>query len=236
MMQTSLSRAGVMAALLCGFVLGPAAAEDRPTRPAESPSPAAEGQPAGEAPTGARERNDEAEARAGARERNDEAAGTEQELGALEGELAQVMDELVAARARAGVLARALFRTELEVEVIRRADAQRLARIGLRLDGAPVHESDGHALAADRAQLFAGYLAPGMHELAIEVVEAASASAAFGYTRSERFQIEVKKGQRTRVELVLRDDSDMAEEAAEGDEGEYHVETELRVRYGRVHD
>jgi hypothetical protein len=158
-----------------------------------------------------------------------DAAGRTAELDRLEQELSAVMDELVEARARAGVIARGLFQTELGVDVIRRADDQRLAHLRLTLDGVPVHDSDGSALGHDRATLFTGYVAPGFHELGIELMENAKEGPSFGYTRSERYRIEVKKGRSTRVELVLRDDSDMAEEAAEGDHGEYQLSTSVRV-------
>jgi hypothetical protein len=155
---------------------------------------------------------------------------------AVDAELAQSMDELVQARARAGVLARALFRSQLAVDVVRRADAQRLSHVTLRLDGSPVHDSDGSGLARDRATLFTGYVAPGMHELSVELSEAAKENASFGYTRRETFRIELKKDRRTSVELVLRDDSDMAEEAADGDDGSYDLHTTLRVRTEKVRD
>jgi len=150
-------------------------------------------------------------------------------LDQLEQELASVMDELVQARARAGVIARGLFQTELSVEVVRRADDQRLAHVTLTLDGVPVHDSDGAALGRDSATLFSGYVAPGFHELGIELAENAKESASFGYTRNERYRIEVKKGRSTTVQLVLRDDSDMAEEAADGDHGEYQLDSTVRV-------
>lgn len=154
----------------------------------------------------------------------------------LDRELASSMDELVQARARAGVLAKALFRSQLSVEVVRRADAQKLSQLTLRLDGSPVHDSDGSALSRDRAQLFSGYVTPGMHELTVELSEAAKENASFGYSRRESFRIELKKDRRTAVQLVLRDDSDMAEEAAEGDDGSYQLETTLRVRTEKVRD
>jgi hypothetical protein len=163
-------------------------------------------------------------------------ASETERLDELERELAAVMDELVSARARAGLLARSLFRSALEIEVVRRADEQQLSRLTLRLDGVPVHDSDGSALASDRAQLFTGYVAPGMRELTFEHVERSRAGGTFGYTRSERYRIEVKKGQNTHVELVVRDDSDMAEEAAEHDDGEYQVDTEVRITYERARD
>lgn len=202
-----------VALVLAPLALSPARAEDEKTPSPDAPLPSTE-----------------QAAQANAQ------ANTSEQLQKLDDELAQVMDELVTARARAGVLAQALFRTALEVEVIRRADDARLEHVSLRLDGVPIHDSDGSALARDRAQLFEGYVAPGMHELAIELHERDKESAEFGYVRSERFRIDVKHKRRTHVELIVRDDSDMAEEAKAGDDGEYQVSTELRVRYEKARD
>jgi hypothetical protein len=202
-MSASFARSMLLSALCVGASRHPAQAEDPPQEPTHDA-----GAEAGPGSNAAR-------------------------LDALETELASVMDELVSARARAGMMARALFRTALSVDVVRRADAQQLGHLALLLDGAPVHDSDGSTLARDRARMFEGHVAPGMHELSVEVDERDRASGLFGYQRSERYRIEVKEGRRTEVTLILRDDSDMAEQVAEGDEGTYEVETELRVRYAR---
>jgi hypothetical protein len=152
----------------------------------------------------------------------------------LETELASVLDELIQARTRTSVLVKTLFRTPVEVWVIRRADDQRLAHITLRLDGVPVHDSDGSALASGEAKLFTGFAAPGLHDLAIEISEESRERSDYRYVRSERFRIEVKKDTRTNIELVLRDSSDMAEELPEGDPGEYDVRTIMRARAEKV--
>jgi hypothetical protein len=156
------------------------------------------------------------------------------DVSGLEKELASVLDELIQARTRAAVLVKTLFRTPLEVWVVRRADAQRLSHITLRLDGVPVHDSDGAALASGEAKLFSGFAAPGAHELSVEISEESKERSTYRYTRTERFRLEVAKETRTRIELVLRDDSDMAEELPEGDEGEYDVRTILRARAEKV--
>lgn len=158
------------------------------------------------------------------------------DLSGIRSELAKVMDELMAARVRASILVKALFNTPISVRVVRRADDQRLEHITLRLDGVPVHDSDGATLARGEADLFEGFAAPGVHEVAIEVTEVSKAKAEYRYVRSERFRIEIKKGMRTRIELVLRDKSDMAEELPEDDEGEYDVGTVMRVEAESVKD
>jgi hypothetical protein len=188
-----------------------------PDPPAPAPAPA-QPAPAAEAPT---------EAPAPAPEPAPAPAGPD--VSALEKELATVLDELTQARARASLLVKSLFKTQVEVWVARRADEQRMERLVLKLDGIPVHDSNGSAVAREEARLFAGHAAPGQHELTVMVVEVSPRNGSYGYTREERFRFEIKKDTNTRIELLLRDDSDMAEELPEDDEGEYQVKTRVRI-------
>jgi hypothetical protein len=158
------------------------------------------------------------------------------DVSALSSELSAVLDELIQARTRASVLAKTLFRTRIDVLVTRRSDDQQLLRVRLALDGVPVHDSDGAALGEDEARLFSGYVAPGVHEIGIEINEQAKENATYRYTRKERFRIETKKDTSTQVEILLRDRSDMAEELPEGDDGKYQVSTRVRVTPVKVGD
>ena len=157
------------------------------------------------------------------------AAPAAPDVSALSGELSAVMDELIQARTRASVLAKSLFRTRIDINVLRRADDQQLVRIKLALDGMPIHDSDGAALRSDEARLFSGFVAPGTHEISLEITEQAKENPAYRYTRAERFRIETKKHTSTQVDVLLRDNSDMAEELPEGDDGKYDVSTRVRV-------
>ena len=145
-----------------------------------------------------------------------------------------MLDELTQARARASVLVKSLFKTQIEVWVARRADDQRMERIVLKLDGIPVHDSNGSAIAREEARLFNGHIAPGQHELTVMVVEVSPRNGSYGYTREERFRFEIRKDTNTKVELLLRDDSDMAEELPEDDEGEYQVKTRVHIERTKV--
>jgi hypothetical protein len=158
------------------------------------------------------------------------------DVSALSSELSAVLDELIQARTRASVLAKTLFRTRIDVLVTRRSDDQQLLRVRLALDGVPVHDSDGAALGEDEARLFSGYVAPGVHEVGIEISEQAKENATYRYTRKERFRIETKKDTSTQVEILLRDRSDMAEELPQGDDGKYQVSTRVRVTPVKVGD
>jgi hypothetical protein len=164
------------------------------------------------------------------------AAPAQPDVSALSSELSSVLDELIQARTRASVLAKTLFRTRIDINVLRRADDQQLVRIKLALDGVPVHDSDGAALREDEARMFSGFVAPGTHEISLEITEQAKENQAYRYTRAERFRIETKKHTSTQVDILLRDDSDMAEELPAGDDGKYDVSTRVRVTPIKVKD
>ena len=151
------------------------------------------------------------------------------DLAQLRAELSRVLDELIQARTRATVLAKNLFRTRIDITLLRRADDQDLGKLRLLLDGVPVHDSDGASVGDDEVKLFDGFVAPGVHEIGIEVAERAKENAAYRYVRKERFRIEVRKDTRAKVDIILRDRSDMAEELPDGDDGSYDVRTEVRV-------
>jgi flagellin-like hook-associated protein FlgL len=157
-----------------------------------------------------------------------------QKRAAIDAELSQILDELVEARARAAFLGKRLFDTQLVIHVSRDADAQALSHLRIALDGAPIHDSDGQALARGEAQIFEGPVAEGMHELSVEVSEHAKADAAFETVRSERFKLKVRRKHRTELTLELRDSSDLAEETAEGDDGDLDVRTRLHVKSREV--
>jgi hypothetical protein len=156
------------------------------------------------------------------------------DLSAVRARLSSVLDALIQARTRTSVLTKSLFRTPIELWVVRRADEQRLEHITLHLDGVVVHDSDGSALGTGEARLFEGFATPGLHEIGVEIRESAKTNGEYRYVRSERFRLEIKKGTRTTVQLILRDDSDMAEELPEDDEGEYDVRTRMIVKAEKV--
>lgn len=159
------------------------------------------------------------------------------DVSSLQSELSSVLDELIQARTRAAVLAKSLFKTRIELLVSRRADDQKIVHIRMGLDGVPVHDSDGSAVStSEQARLFQGYVAPGVHEVSVEITEQAKDNPTYRYTRSERFRIETKKNTSTQVELYLHDDSDMAEELPQGDDGTYEVSTRVRVTPVKVGD
>jgi len=231
-MNSPMVRVSLLIACLGQAALAQAEEPAKPAQPAASPAAAGGAKPAAPAPVTApttviEPRTPEATA---------PAAPPPPDVSALSSELSAVLDELIQARSRASILAKSLFRTRIDINVLRRADDQQLLHVKLALDGVPVHESDGAALAGSEAHLFSGFVAPGVHEISVEISEQARENATYRYSRAERFRIETKKDTSTQVDVLLRDDSDMAEELPEGDDGKYEVSTRVRVTPIKVKD
>jgi hypothetical protein len=160
-----------------------------------------------------------------------DAATSAAELAALQAELAAVMDELVQARARVAVLGKSLFATTVRVRIENdTAPDQQAVRAMLRLDGAPIWTGDAAAMRDPDRILFEGYAAPGPHVLELEIEQRSRDDDAYGYTLRESYRFTVLQKHRTDLRLVLEDDSDMAEDFGDDQEGEYDVTTRLEVK------
>jgi len=200
-----------------------------PEPPASDPTSAAT--PAAEAPVTAAQPATEpspAAPVANAPDPADEAAT--QDAQAVREELSTVMDSLVSARARAALLGKSLFKTRVRVQLENEAaDDQVLGKVALSLDGNPIYRGDGSTLNPEGAKLFEGYAAPGPHVLTVEIEQRAREDDGYRYSQTSSLRFVVPRGTLTDLTLVLDDDSDIAEDFKDDDEGEYDVRLRLEV-------
>lgn len=184
----------------------------------EAKPPALNVTPAAETP--------EAAAEAPKPEANDE------QVSGLQTELSTLMDDLVQARTRAALIGKTLFKTVTRVYVQNLSgDDATLAKIVLKLDGAPIFRGDAAALRTDESrQVFEGFIAPGPHVLTAEIELNSRNDAAYGYSTRESYKFQALRDKRNELSLQLRDSSDIASEFPDDQDGEYDVRMRLRVR------
>jgi hypothetical protein len=152
------------------------------------------------------------------------------DLGPIREEFTAIMDELVQVRSRVAVLGRQLFRTRMRVVVQNRAgDDQTLAKLVIKLDGAPIFQGEGGQVPEDGQQVFDGFAAPGPHVMTVEVEQRARADDEYRYELRDTYRFQVIRDRLIEVEIVLDDDSDIAEDFADDEEGEFDVRTRMRV-------
>ncbi len=162
----------------------------------------------------------------------EEAAPPPSQVDALQTELSALMDELVQARTRASLIGKTLFKTQVRVFVQNLAgDDAILAKIVLKLDGAPIFRGDAAAIRGDEERrVFEGFIAPGPHVLTAEIEQSSRDDSAYGYELRESYRFQTIRDKRNELRLVLRDDSDVASEFPDDQDGEYDVRTKLRVQ------
>jgi hypothetical protein len=189
-----------------------------PSADAPPPPPAVTVAPVAETPEPAKE--------------SEPAAADTGEVSGLQTELSSLMDELVQARTRAALIGKTLFKTVTRVYVQNLAgDDAVLSKVVLKLDGAPIFRGDSAAIRGDEArQVFEGFIAPGPHVLTAEMEVASRNDAAYGYSLRETYKFQAIRDKRNELSLSLRDDSDVASEFPDEQDGEYDVRMRLRVR------
>jgi hypothetical protein len=147
------------------------------------------------------------------------------------------MDDLVQARARVAVLGKSLFKTRVRIRIDNRAAPDQVAaRAALFLDGAPIWSGDGSQLRDPERVLFEGSAAPGPHVLSLEIEQRARDEDSYRYTLRESYRFVALRERRSDLRLVLDDDSDMAEDFKDDEEGSYEVQTRLEVRAAALDD
>jgi hypothetical protein len=166
------------------------------------------------------------------------AAADDEQVSGLQTELSALMDELVQARTRAALLGKTLFKTVTRVYVQNLAgDDAVLSKAVLKLDGAPIFRGDSAAIRGDESrQVFEGFIAPGPHVLTAELEVSSRTDAAYGYSLRESYKFQALRDKRNELSLVLRDDSDVASEFPDEQDGEYDVRMRLRVRTKELKD
>jgi hypothetical protein len=155
-----------------------------------------------------------------------------EQLAALRAESSQLIDDMAQARAKAALLGKTLWKTQLRVRVQNLAGPDpRLTKVVLKLDGAPVFVGDAAAISGDDAhQVFEGFIAPGQHVLTAELKQQSRSDATFGYSLHDTYNFKAQRDKLSELTLIVDDDSDMADDYPDDGKGEYDVRLKLRVR------
>jgi hypothetical protein len=215
-------------------VAGPSAQPDAVPEPAAAPAPV-ESAPAaaeGGGVTQAADAQEDATQKGAAEGSSSQAQQDEAQLATLRAQASELIDELAQARAKATLLGKTLFKTQLRLRIQNLAAPDpRLTKLVLKLDGAPVFVGDGAALSGDAArQVFEGFVAPGRHVLTAELTQQSRQDESFGYSMHDSYNFKAQKDKVSELTLIVDDDSDMASEYPDDGDGEYDVRLKLRVR------
>jgi len=144
-------------------------------------------------------------------------------------ELDKLMAEIATLRARVASLTTSLFSSKLAVSIETEGDDARIQSLVVTLDDGVVFTSGAGFVAEDGKRVYEHAVAPGNHVIGVEIERADARGATFRTWQSSRFAIQVPERKTLLASVSVEDDSDMAEDFPDDQDGTYELSVELRA-------
>ncbi|HLV64357.1 MAG TPA: hypothetical protein VKY73_01035 [Polyangiaceae bacterium] len=145
-------------------------------------------------------------------------------------EFDRLLTDIAALRGRVAALTTTLFKSRLRVIVETRGDSARLDALSVTLDDGVVFSAPPRFNAEDERVVYEHAVAPGEHVLGLDAELYDLRGQRYRSWQSARFVVLVPESRLLEAHFVLRDDSEMAVDFPDGEDGEYDVRVELRAR------
>jgi hypothetical protein len=142
----------------------------------------------------------------------------------------RLLGDIAALRGRVAALATTLFASKLRVLLRTDGEHARITRLSVLLDGGVVYTAPARFSAEDDKVVFEHAVAPGHHVLGIEVERSDTRSVQYTSAQTTKLSIVIPEGKLVEASIVLEDDSDMAEDFPEDQDGEYELAVRMRAR------
>lgn len=146
------------------------------------------------------------------------------------GDLSRLLSDIAALRSRVAALTAALFSSRIRVSVRAEGDDARIDSLAILLDDGVVFRAADRFVAEDDRIVFEHAVAPGQHVLGVEVERHDARGNSFRTWQSSRFSVVVPERKRLDALIVLVDDSEMADDFPDGEEGEYELGVTLEAQ------
>lgn len=145
-------------------------------------------------------------------------------------ELDKLLGDIAALRSRVAALTTTLFKSKLRVIVEAPAGDSRIESLVVTLDDGVVFASPDRFSADEEREVYRHSVAPGQHVLGVEIERYDVRGPRFRNWQSSRFTVEVPESGVLEATVELEDDSDMADDFPDDQDGEYELSVSLRAR------
>jgi hypothetical protein len=153
--------------------------------------------------------------------------------GAAPAALDKLFADIATLRARVAALTTSLFSSKLRIYVHTEGSDARVQGFVVTLDDGTVFRADPGFIADDEKVVYEHAVAPGSHVVGIEVERQDARGAAFKTFQSSRFSIQVPERKVLEAIVDVTDDSDMASDFPDDQDGKYDLEIRLRAKVVR---
>jgi hypothetical protein len=202
-----------------------AAAEDGD---AGAPAPAAEGDDDLGAPPPKLERKDERTSPSPLNPRADEFP--DGGVAPPPAEYDRLLGDIAALRSRAAALTTTLFKSKLRVVVQTEGDDARITKLVVTLDDGVVYAAPAQFSAEDGKIVYEHAVAPGHHVIGVEVERYDARGREYKTWQASKLSVVVPESKLLLTEVEIEDDSDMAVDFPDDQDGEYELTVRLRAR------
>jgi hypothetical protein len=146
------------------------------------------------------------------------------------GEYDRVLGDIATLRSRAAALTTTLFKSKLRVVVTTDGDQSRITKLVITLDDGVVFTAPERFSADDGRVVYEHAVAPGHHVLGVEIERYDARGREYTTWQASKMSIVVPENKLLSAELELEDDSDMAVDFPNDQDGEYELNVKLRAR------
>ncbi|MGE0327059.1 MAG: hypothetical protein AB7K71_22485 [Polyangiaceae bacterium] len=142
----------------------------------------------------------------------------------------QLLGDIASLRSRVSALTTTLYASKIRVLVETDGDDARIETFVVTLDGGVVYRAQKSFSAEDEKVIYEHGVAPGHHVLGVEIERSDARGKAYKTYQSSRFSIVVPEKKKLETHFIIEDDSDMAEDFPDDEDGEYDLRVRLRAR------
>lgn len=142
----------------------------------------------------------------------------------------KLLGEIANLRSRVAAMTTTMFASKLQVivETDDSSDA-RITSFTVTLDGGVIYSAPKNFIAEDERTVYEHAVAPGHHVIGVAVERYDVRNKEYQTWQSSKFSVVVPEGKRLSAHLRLEDDSDMAKDFPDDQDGEYDLRVRLRA-------
>lgn len=142
----------------------------------------------------------------------------------------QLLSDIAALRSRVAALTTTLFKSKLRIIVETEGDDAKITSFVVTLDDGVVFSAPERFVADDEKIVYEHAVAPGHHVIGVEIEREDARGNQYKTWQTSRFSVVVPDSQLLETHMVVADDSDMAEDFPDDEDGEYDLNVQLRAR------
>jgi hypothetical protein len=142
----------------------------------------------------------------------------------------RLFGDIAALRGRVAALTTTLFASKVRVTLRSEGDNARISRLNVTLDDGVVFSAPARFSAEDERVVYEHAVAPGHHVLGVEVDRSDVRSNQYTTSQTTKLSIVIPEGKLVEASVELEDDSDIAEDFPDDQDGEYELAVRMRAR------